>query len=376
MDSEPVKFSPSLLVASLNQTLEAVYNRVMVLGEISGFRISKNRWVYFDIKDDAASLKCFATVYQLPGPLEDGMLVEVVGTPRLHPQFGFSINLSAIKPAGEGSIARQAQLLRAKLEVEGLFAEERKRPISYAPSRIGLITSIGSAAYGDFIKVLNERWGGVTVEVTDSLVQGINAPAQIIKCLEYFNQAPEPPEVVVITRGGGSADDLAAFNDERLVRAVAASRVPTLIAIGHERDLSLAELAADKRASTPTAAVAALVPDKHYELARLAELASDAAQKIAANLDYANQELKLAAGKLSADFTAGLAAARALLDNQKQLVEALNPRAILARGYALVRQNRAAVRSIAAVRLGSLLQLELADGIINSKVTEVSAHQK
>ncbi len=135
----------------------------------------------------------------------------------------------------------------------------------YLPTKIALLTSVESAAYSDFIKIINARWGNISIEVADSLVQGINAPAQLIKGVELVNQMAEPPQVLVVIRGGGSEDDLAAFSDEKVVRAISASRVPTLVAIGHERDISLAELAADQRASTPSNAAELLVPDRQHE---------------------------------------------------------------------------------------------------------------
>src|SRR5690606_31853852 len=123
---------------------------VTVVGELASFRVSKNRWVYFDLKDENASVKFFGTVYQLPGPLEDGLMVQVTGTPRLHPLYGFSITAQSLQPVGEGSLRRAAALLEAKLRSEGLFDDSRKRSLPYPPSRIGLITSGESAAYHDF----------------------------------------------------------------------------------------------------------------------------------------------------------------------------------------------------------------------------------
>ena len=139
-------FTPSDLVASINQTFDFAYSSIAVAGEISNFRVSKNRWVYFDLKDDESSVKCFATVYQLSGPLEDGMSVVLKCSPRLHPQFGFSLTVSAVQPVGEGSIKRASDLVFKKLEAEGLFAKKRKRALPYAPVKIGLITSVQSAA--------------------------------------------------------------------------------------------------------------------------------------------------------------------------------------------------------------------------------------
>jgi exodeoxyribonuclease VII large subunit len=153
-----IELSVSEFVELLNQTLEFAYPDLVIVGELANFRVSKNRWVYFDLKDEQASVKFFGTVYNLPGPLEDGMLLKVWGQPRLHNLYGFSITVMNIQPSGEGSIRRAAKLLQAKLASEGLFDETRKRPIPYPPQRIGLITSKQSAAYADFVKILQARW--------------------------------------------------------------------------------------------------------------------------------------------------------------------------------------------------------------------------
>ena len=164
-------FSVSDFVAVLNQTLEFAYPYVEVQGELSNFRVSKNRWVYFDLKDEAASLKCFATVYALPGPLEDGMVVRVVGSPRLHPLYNFSFQVQSIVPVGEGALRRAADLLAAKLEKEGLFDPTRKRALPYPPRRVALITAGDSAAYADFIKITSARWGGLAIDHYSVLVR-------------------------------------------------------------------------------------------------------------------------------------------------------------------------------------------------------------
>jgi exodeoxyribonuclease VII large subunit len=149
MATADLTFSVSEFVALLNQTLEYAYPNVTITGELANFRVSKNRWAYFDLKDEEATVRFFGTIYQLPGPLEDGMMVAVRGVPRLHPQYGFSITVQHIQPVGEGSIRKAAQLLEAKLTAEGLFDPERKRPLPYPPAHIGLVASAESAAYRD-----------------------------------------------------------------------------------------------------------------------------------------------------------------------------------------------------------------------------------
>lgn len=358
---DDVELAPSEFVALLNQTLEFAYPSVVVQGELANFRVSKNRWVYFDLKDELATVRFFGSVYQLPGPLEDGMVVKVRGTPRLHPQFGFSVTTHSITPAGEGSIKKAAALLEAKLKAEGMFDLERKRLLPYPPRHIGLVTSGESAAYRDFIKVLSARWGGVRITLVDVQVQGEAAPAQITQAIALLNQAADTPDVLVITRGGGSADDLQAFSTEQVTRAVAASRIPTIVAIGHEVDMSLAELAADVRASTPSNAAELLVPDRLHELARLEHQKARLTQSATAFTETERRHLVMTVRQITHSVETTLRQAQHNVGLQKQLLAALNPQAALTRGYALVYRGKQAIRSAAQASVGDALRVAFAD---------------
>lgn len=359
------------LVALINQTFDYAYPSVTVTGELANLRVSKGKWLYFDLKDEFASVKFFGTVYMLPGPLEDGMLLKVTATPRLHNLYGFSMNVQSIQPAGEGSIRKAAELLQAQLTKEGLFDPARKRQLPYPPVRIGLITSRQSAAYADFTKILNARWGGVQVEVIDVQVQGEPAPRQITAAIEQFNAMAEPPEVLVLIRGGGSAEDLAAFSTEQVTRAVAASRVPTLVAIGHEVDVSLAELAADQHASTPSNAAELLVPDKRHQLEVLAStklqlgrLLKQTLTDHQSGLAQATESLHQAWKQLAADQTRHIALKR-------QLLIAYDPAAALKRGYAIIRDNTQTITSVGKVRARQQLTIDMRDGHLLATVDEV-----
>jgi exodeoxyribonuclease VII large subunit len=364
---DPV-FSVSDFVAVLNQTMEYAFPSVLVQGELANFRVSKNRWVYFDLKDDEASVRCFGTVYQLPGPLEDGMLLNVRAVPRLHPQFGFSLNIASISPAGEGSIRKAADLLAAKLQAEGLFDPERKRLLPYPPQRIGLVTSGESAAYADFTKILNARWQGVHVLHADVQVQGEAAPGQIVEAITQLNGLAEPPEVIVLIRGGGSAEDLAAFSHELVTRAVAGSRVPTFVAIGHEIDLSLAELAADQRASTPSNAAELLVPDRQTVLHELAGEREDLALLVQNIWRFHQRQQKEQRQDLANSMTSILREANQLLGARSQLLHALSPQAVLQRGYALVRKDGQTVRSAKQLAKGDSIDITFSDGAVNGRI--------
>ncbi|HSX27793.1 MAG TPA: exodeoxyribonuclease VII large subunit [Patescibacteria group bacterium] len=368
MDStHELVLSVSDFVAVLNQTLEFAYPSVLIQGELANLRVSKNKWLYFDLKDEYSTVKFFGLIYNLPGPLEDGMLLKVRGQPRLHNLYGFSVNVQTIQTVGEGSIKRAAALLEAKLAHEGLFDDNRKRSLPYPPERIGLITSAESAAYHDFVKVLRGRWGGLEIVLANVQVQGEAAPAQIVAALEHFNTLEEM-DVLVITRGGGSAEDLAAFSAENVTRAVAASRTPTLVAIGHEVDISLSELAADKRASTPSNAAELLVPDKRHELDKLLNAKIGLSDIMIQKFKTSREELT----EIRRDFTSFLE--KILTENQKslqqnlRLLKALNPIAALKRGYAIIKIEGKVVRSIKQIKPHKQLDISVSDGNFQAEV--------
>jgi exodeoxyribonuclease VII large subunit len=366
-----IVLAPADFVALMNQTLELAYPSVAIEGELSNFRVSKNRWIYFDLQDEIASVKFFGTVYNLPGPLEDGLKIRVTGSPRLHPRFGFSVNVTSISPVGEGSIKKAADLLAAKLQAEGLFDEERKRRLPEIPARIGLITAANSAAYADFIKILNERWGGVEIHLADVYVQGLQAPLQIVRAVEYFNELSALVDVLVITRGGGSAEDLAGFSDERVVRAVAASRIPTLVAVGHEVDISLAELAADLRASTPTNAAQLVVPSRSETIAGLAVAKKSLTEVLDQRIQGAAREIGSSREYLTSQVNLLLSDRQKMLISTMKLMSAFDPRAALKRGYAIVSKQSRNISSVRQLAAGDSLDIQLADGKIGATVQEL-----
>lgn len=363
-------FTPTEFVGVLNQTLDYAYPVVSLQGELANVRVSRSKWVYFDIKDDTASVKCFGTVYVLPGPVEEGMMVRISASPRLHPLYNFSLNLQSVRAVGEGSLKRAADLLAEKLMKEGLFEESRKRPVPYAPQTIGLITSKESAAYHDFVKILNERWGGVRIIHHDVQVQGEQAVTDIVQAIERLNQLSDP-EVLVITRGGGSADDLSAFNTEQIVRAVAASRIPTLVAIGHEVDMSLAEMAADLRASTPSNAAQMLTPDKMQTLAQLKIQRSTLADMVVAHVQTSQAAIAEAGKTMRHLLDQAYTIADQTFMSQRTLLEALNPEAALKRGYSVIRSDKGVIRSVSQLTPGDPISITLHDGSAKATINEV-----
>lgn len=360
--------SPSEFVALLNQTLEFAYPIVEIEGEVLNFKISKNRWVYFDLADESAKLRCFGTVYMLPAPVEDGMRVKVMATPRLHPQFNFSLNLQSLQFSGEGSIKKAADLLVEKLAKEGLFAPERKRTVPYPPQKIALVTSGEAAAYKDFVKVLSSRFGGLEIELADVTVQGDSAPGQITRAIEWFNRQADIADVLVVIRGGGSADDLQAFSSEQVTRAVAASRIPTLVAIGHEVDVSLAELAADLRASTPSNAAELLVPDRRELLARLELDKTDLHNASARALLNLEQKRQSSLELLHNSAIGMIESAILKVGHLARTLTALSPEGILKRGYAVVRRDGRVIKLASDLKPNDKLSIQMQDGSVGADV--------
>ena len=244
------RFSVSNFLAVVNQTFEAAFNgAVEVEGEVASFKPYPPKYAFFTLKDEDGSVNCFVGFSNLRTPIEDGMKVVVRAMPSLRGDGRFNLQVQEIRPLGKGSLKRSFDILRQRLAAEGLFDAERKRPLPPYPTRVAVISSTQAAGYADFMKIAGERWGGVKFIVANIKVQGDGAADQAVRAIAHCNQLAEPPEVIVLIRGGGSAEDLASFNDECLVRAVAGSRVPVLTGIGHEIDESLCDLAADVRAN-------------------------------------------------------------------------------------------------------------------------------
>ncbi len=362
IDTAPIEVSVSEFVALVNQTLDYAYSSIVITGELANFRVSRNRWVYFDLKDATSVVKFFGTVYQLSGPLEEGMVLKVRGQPRLHPLYGFSVNVQSLQLSGTGTIKRAAELLAAKLSAEGLFETSRKRIVPHPPRRIGLITSRQSAAYADFNKILNARWRGITIELIDVQVQGEIAPTQIQRAIEQFNAQAQPPDVLVVIRGGGSAEDLSAFSTEQVTRAIAGSRVPTLVAIGHEVDISLAEMAADQQASTPSNAAELLTPDRYEVISQLAIAQEQLERNCRIKLTAVDERIKSDRQILEQAIMAVMNYAQTQRMSGTKLLAALNPESILRRGYALIRVNNILARNVSDLHANDIVELQFHDG--------------
>ena len=362
MEKNVPQLTVSGFIATLNQTLEYAYPSVEVEGEVASFKVNQDKYVFFDIKDAGGSVNCFMTVWQLRVPIEDGMKVIVTATPKLTPWGKFSLTVRAVRPSGEGSLKKSFELLRAKLDKEGLFAVERKRPLPPLPHRIAVISSVQAAGYADFIKILDDRWGGLDIEVASVQVQGAAAPDQMIQALKHFNAGEILPEVIVIIRGGGSADDLSAFNDELLVREIAASRVPTLVGVGHEVDVSLADMVADVRAATPSNAAQILVPDRQEVIRGVRRQVNALLPRIEQVIDAGRQNIQYQL----ADVLRAIERQHDRNSNQlagvRRVLAELDPRKVLQRGYAIIRGEVAA---------GQQIEIEKSDIVITAEVVDV-----
>ena len=330
-----VKLSVSEFVEVVNQTLEYAYSSVVIEGEVFGYKVNQGKWVFFDLKDEESSISCFMPLFQLRMELEDGMKVIVRGVPKLTKWGKFSLTVRQIMPVGEGSIKKSFELLKKKLAAEGLFDEARKRPIPDELNKIGVISSTQAAGYADFCKIINERWGGLEIYTAHTQVQGMGAADQIIRALKYFNERTEV-DIIAIMRGGGSADDLAVFNDEGLVRAIAASRIPVITGIGHEIDESLADLAADIRASTPSNVAEMLTPDKRAEMARIRGDVGRLNNKIVQEITGVEGDITVRIKEVSRFMKQKILTVEGEITGKMKILEGVNPEATLKRGYAIV----------------------------------------
>ena len=350
--------SPSDFIAVVNQTLEYAYSSVVIVGEVASFKVNQGKWVFFDLKDEETSVSCFMTLWNLRQPIEDGMKIMVRGTPKLTKWGKFSLTVNAISPVGEGSLKKAYEKLKAKLEKEGLFDAAKKRGIPADLTRLGVISSTQAAGYADFIKIINARWGGMRVSVAHTQVQGMDAPDQIIRALNYFNERGEV-QMIAILRGGGSADDLSCFNDEKLVRAIAASKIPVITGIGHEVDESLSDLAADVRASTPSNAAEMLTPDREEKRIYVRQAASQIEKMLIAGIKNVLLQMsqKIQREVQNIDHS---------LEMKKKILEALNPEKVLKQGYAIIKGK---------ISVGNVVKITTFDKEIDAEIKEVKERQ-
>jgi exodeoxyribonuclease VII large subunit len=399
----PNSFTVTQLVGQIKTLLEReqTLRNVWLQGEVSNFVRATSGHCYFTLKDDRSVLPCVMwkqDALRLSRLPQNGQQALVHGYVSVYESQGkLQFYADALELAGVGRLYQEFEALKARLAAEGLFDTVRKRPLPAWPQRVGVVTSARAAALRDILRTLALRFPAVDVLLAPSAVQGDEAPAQIVAAVELlnaWNAGVEPIDLIIVARGGGSIEELWAFNDERVARAIAASIVPVISGVGHETDFTLADFAADLRAPTPTGAAAAAVPDR-LELAgqvaalrgRLAltssqQLASrrqqlDHSQRMLARLSpraqIANRrqqvdDLSLA---MQQQIRYRLALRRAELDGLVARLANLDPRAVLQRGYAIVYLQASAqiVTSAQAVTTGDALRVVVADGEFSSVVT-------
>ena len=398
---EPQVFSVSELNRYLRQVFEADYRLqdVWVSGEVSNFSRPASGHLYFTLRDAQASLRC---VMWRPEVLRqrtlprDGDRVEAHGRISVYEAGGvYQLYCDALRPVGEGVLFQEFLRLKARLESEGLFDPARKRPLPAWPKRIGLVTSPSGAAIRDVLTVLRRRYPLAEVVLAPTAVQGAEAAPSIVAALAALNEVGRP-DVILLVRGGGSIEDLWAFNDERVARAVAASRAPVVTGIGHQTDVHIADFVADLHASTPSAAAELATPNREqlrldlYEAHRslsasaaaLLRRLSDDVDQVRIALRRASPQAKVANARQALDDLAlrmlsavrhDLALRTAAVAGMGQTLHAVSPLAVLARGYAVVTRevDGVVVRSVRLVSEGDRVSVRVADGVFPSQVGSI-----
>lgn len=395
----PLTLTVEEITRYIRQMMESdeVLRDVRVLGEVSNLSMPKSGHIYFTLKDHAAQLQCVvwrSQAARIRFALQDGMAVEAHGAISVFERDGrYQLYVSTLQPVGEGLLYQEFLRLKAMLEAEGLFDEARKRPLPAFPQTIGIISSPTGAALQDMLNTLRTRYPIAEVILAPSAVQGAEAPAELVRALRGLNSLPDL-DVILLARGGGSLEDLWAFNDEHVVRAVASSRVPVISGVGHETDFTLVDFAADYRAPTPTGAAVAATPDRKDLLLNLLDTRMDLLGAYTTRVSTARERLsnlqqrllrgspirriqdsRQAVDQLSAR---ALRAAgqrmkweRSLITSSSERLSALNPVHVLQRGYAILNlPDGSLLKSVAQAPAGQDFQVQLSDGRFSARALE------
>lgn len=393
---------PTLTVTQLNEYIKAIIDNdrtvsnVFVKGEISNFTHHKTGHLYFTLKDETSNLKAvmFAReASKLPFSPENGMKVVARGRVSVFVRDGsYQIYVMSMEPDGIGALTLAFEQLKKKLAAEGLFDASKKKPIPKIPTRVGIITSPTGAAVRDIINISGRRFPYAKLVIYPSLVQGNDAPAQLISGITYFNET-DSVDVIIIGRGGGSIEDLWAFNDEGLARAVCASHIPVISAVGHEIDFTICDFAADLRAPTPSAAAELALPDtddlerkinniiRHMQLVLSKQLSlkkqavsrcaqSKVLRDPASMLDQRRMAVISDSARLAGAMKYVCSQNRYRLSQSASKLDALSPLAVFSRGYAAVfSENGALVRKTGDICVGDKITVRTTDGQIYADVT-------
>ncbi len=395
----PSIFSVAQVSRYLKEVLETddILQDIWVQGEISGCKTYSSGHCYFTLKDAEAQLACVffkqARLRSSAPDLRDGMAIAANGRISLYERDGkLQLYVEYVEPLGDGALFLRFEQLKARLEAEGLFDAERKRPLPSQPAVIGIVTSPQAAALRDMLRVLRSRYPLAEVILAPTLVQGVEAPASIAAALDLLNEQGEA-DVVIIGRGGGSIEELWAFNEEVVARAIARSRIPVISGVGHETDFTIADFVADYRASTPTAAAAAAVPDiedwrgdileKEQTLTDLVEeYLNDLSEQLERTqhdlqraspqnmLDRRRQQLDDLTALLQTHLQHIVSLRGERLQGMALRLHSLSPLLTIARGYAIVRRDTdgTIITSTRQAQPGASLTIQVTDGHIPVKV--------
>ena len=393
-------YSVTSLTAELKSALEGRFTRIYVEAEISGWRLYPSGHAYFTLKDSGAQISAVMFASSLARcrakeGLKDGAKVLVYGNVSVYaPRGNYQLVVLAAKLVGEGDLMQRYLELKAKLEREGLFDRAKKRPLPRLPRRIGIVTSEAGAVIHDMCTVLTRRFPALEIRLYPCLVQGAEAPATIVAGIRHFNSCGEwKADLLIVARGGGSFEDLFCFNDEALVREVAASKIPTISAVGHETDFTLCDFAADVRAGTPSIAAEIAVPVLSDLVSRLSTFSLQLATALRAKGEFFAQRVDQLSDALSSSLTIALSNAERRLDRVRPRLEpalklvlqrtesrletaqakltAYSPYGVLERGYSLTTTAAGdVVRDSATLKSGDVLVTRFAKGAVCSTVAE------
>ena len=369
---------PVFTVSDINQYIKALLNKdenlkfIYVKGEISNFKMASNGHFYFSLKDEKAMIGAMMfSNYTSKNTFqpENGQEVVVFGSIDAYPGRGtYQIIVYQMEEVGAGQALLELEKLKKKLKEEGLFDESRKRPINLYPNAIGVITAPNSAAIRDILYNLKRRYPIADIYVFYSAVQGDNAAKELLKAFQIAQTYPL--DTLLIGRGGGSSEDLSAFNDETLVRAIASSKMPVIACVGHEIDSTLVDFVADKRASTPTGAAELATVDQREIYEHLSFALNDMEEGLKNRLEAMKDDLSSLKEDLTSNLLNLVNHQKQLLEHKKATLSALNPENVLNRGYSLTVDEDGHPVSIETLNKGSKIKTILKDGSIDSEVIE------
>ena len=367
-------YSVARITGYLRDILEsdALLADIWISGEVSNASGSSSGHLYFTLKDEASQLRCVLfNRKRLSVEIENGMAVVAHGHISIYEVSGaVQFYVDMIQPTGIGELHIEFERIKAKLEEEGLFEPSRKRPLPGFPEKIGIVTSPSGAVLHDITNIIGRRYPLAELVLAPTAVQGENAVPGIINALDALNVRGDI-EVIIIARGGGSIEDLWAFNDEKVARAIYSSRAPVISGVGHDTDFTIADFVADKRAPTPSAAAELAVPRRGEIESRLQDCIADMVAILSGSIDRGHQQADEMYTAMSNQINNVLSINGEKLRGQELKLGSLSPLATLERGYALVqgRDGSEVISSIAQVERGDMIEVTVGDGRFNGRVT-------